>query len=133
LGVNTAAGPTGTLRATGDIFAYYSDIRLKDNIRVIDNAGDKLYSLNGVKYTQNKLAEDYGYTDYRDRVGVVAQEVLDVLPEIVHQAPFDIDEKGNSKTGENYLTVDYARLVPLIVETIKEQQREIEFLREALK
>ena len=131
--MNTAAGPTGTIRATGEIYAGYSDIRLKDDIRIIDNAGIKLYSLNGVTYSQNKLAENYGYVDYRNRLGVIAQEVQKVLPQIVSPAPFDIDEQGNSKSGKNYLTVDYARLIPLIVETIKEQQREIEFLRESLK
>jgi hypothetical protein len=132
LGVNTAAGPTGTLRATSTITSFYSDIRLKDNIEYIKNAGEKLYSLNGIFYKQNAHAEKFGYHDYKKQVGVIAQEVQKVLPEIVTLAPFDIGENEQSKSGENYLTVQYQYLIPLIVETIKEQQREIEALRERL-
>jgi hypothetical protein len=132
LGVNIAAGATGTLQATGTITAGYSDIRLKDNIESIKNAGEKLYQLSGVLYTQNKLAEQFGYHSYESQVGLIAQEVQKVVPEIVRQAPFDIDQNGESKSGENYLTVQYEKLIPLIVETVKEQQREIEQLEGAL-
>ena len=61
-----------------------------------------------------------------------AQEVQSILPEIVHLAPFDTDidedtkEIKGSKSGENYLTIDYDKLVPLLVEAIKEQQTIIE-------
>jgi hypothetical protein len=48
-------------------------------------------------------------------------------------APFDIDENEQSKSGENYLTVRYERIIPLIIETIKEQQKEIEELEKALR
>jgi hypothetical protein len=130
--VNTAAGPTGELRATGDITAFFSDIRLKDKIEYVKNADEKLYTLNGVFYRQNKLAEQFGYNDYSRKVGLIAQEVQKILPEIVRPAPFDMDENDNSRTGKNYLTVQYERLIPLIVETIKTQQIEIEQLREKL-
>jgi hypothetical protein len=80
-------------------------------------------------FKQNKLAEEFGYHDYSLQVGVIAQEVQSVLPEIVTRAPFDIDENENSRTGENFLTVHYERLIPLIVETIKIQQEEIEILK----
>ena len=50
------------------------------------------------------------------------------MPEVVKPAPFDVTEDGGSKSGEYYLTVMYERLIPLIVETIKEQQKEIEQL-----
>ena len=128
LGVGTAAGPTGTIRATNNITAYYSDIRLKDNIESIKNAGEKLYKLNGLFYTQNELAEKFGYHDYSTQIGVLAQEVEKVVPEAIYPAPFDVDENGNSTSGENYLTVQYEKLIPLIIETIKEQQKEIENL-----
>jgi hypothetical protein len=128
LGVNTAAGPAGTIRATGDITAFFSDIRLKDNIEAIKNASEKLCSLTGIFYTQNKEAEKFGYHEYSKRVGVIAQEVEKILPEVVTIAPFDIDENGKSISGKKYLTVKYERLVPLIVETIKEHQKEIEEL-----
>jgi hypothetical protein len=129
LGVNIAAGPTGTLQATGTITQNFSDIRLKDNIETIKDAGEKLYRMNGIFYTYNKLAETYGYTDRDRQVGLIAQEVQKVLPEAVSIAPFDSDKKQQSKSGKNYLTINYGALLPLIVETIKEQQREIELLK----
>jgi hypothetical protein len=132
LGVNIAAGSTGTLQATSTITAGFSDIRLKDNIESIKNAAEKLYQLNGVFYTQSKLGEIFGYKDYSRKVGLIAQEVQKVVPEIVKPAPFDVDEKGGSKSGENYLTVQYEKMIPLIVETIKQQQKEIEELEKVL-
>jgi hypothetical protein len=132
LGVNTPAGPSGDLRATNDIIAYYSDIRLKDNLETIKDPGSKLYTLNGVFYTQNKFAEKFGYKNYSQQVGLIAQEVQKVVPEVVKPAPFDVSGHDGSKTGEHYLTIQYERLIPLIVETIKEQQREIERLQDLL-
>jgi hypothetical protein len=82
-----------------------------------------------VLYRQNELAKKYGYNDYRQQVGVLAQEVQAILPEVVKPAPFDIGEDGNSKTGMNYLTVQYEKLLPLIIQAIKEQQKEIETLQ----
>jgi hypothetical protein len=114
------------------VTGYYSDIRLKDNIQSITDAGKKLYTLNGVFYTQNKLAEEFGYHDYSQQVGVIAQEVQKILPEVVKPAPFDAEGKDGSKSGEYYLTVQYERIIPLIIETIKEQQKEIESLEKEL-
>jgi hypothetical protein len=132
LGVNTAAGPTGTIRATSTITSFYSDIRLKDNIEYVKNAGEKLYRLNGVLYKQNKLAEKYGYHNYSQQVGLLAQEVQKVVPEAIFPAPFDIDSNEQSKSGMNFLTIKYEMLIPLIIETIKEQQKELEELSERL-
>ncbi|NDC24939.1 MAG: tail fiber domain-containing protein, partial [Proteobacteria bacterium] len=56
--------------------------------------------MSGVLYTQNKLAEQFGYHSYESQVGLIAQEVQKVVPEIVRQAPFDIDQNGESKSGE---------------------------------
>jgi hypothetical protein len=75
----------------------------------------------------NDLAKSVGYTDEKVQLGLSAQEVQRILPEIVTLAPFDteFDSEGNvigSKSGENYLTIDYDKLVPLLVEAIKEQQ-----------
>jgi hypothetical protein len=125
-------GPTGELRASGDITSYYSDRRLKKNIRVIDNALEKVLSLTGIHFTQNKYAEKYGYTDYSRNVGVIAQQVQTFIPEIVKPAPFDVDENGHSKTGLNFITVQYDRLVPIVVQAIKEQQEEIQLLLKKL-
>jgi len=129
-GVGTApSGTTGEIRATNNITAFYSDERLKENIKPIPSALSKLLQLRGVTFNSNKLAEKYGYIDKKEQVGVIAQDVEKVLPQIVVPAPFDIaqDEDGNeySKSGENYKTVQYDKLVPLLIEAIKEQQETI--------
>ena len=48
------------------------------------------------------------------------------MPEVISIAPFDMDYNGNSKSGENYLTVQYEKLIPLLIQAIKEQQKQIE-------
>jgi hypothetical protein len=133
LGVGTpASGTTGEIRATNNITAYYSDRRLKENIRPITDAVRKVLSISGVTFNANDLAETFGYTDKNTQVGVIAQEIESVLPEIVVPAPFDIaqDENGfeYSKSGENYKTVQYDKLVSLLIQAIKEQQAQIDLL-----
>ena len=132
--VGTSSLPsTGEIRATGNITAYYSDERLKDFHGKIENAVDKVKSLNGYYYSENEKAKEYGYEKQdKKQVGVSAQEVEKVLPEIVSLAPFDIAEDGTSKSGEDYKTVDYEKLVPLLIEAIKEQQTQIDYLKEKL-
>lgn len=124
---------SGNIYATGDITAYYSDMRLKTKISNIDNALNKVLSLNGFYYTNNDIAKEHGYTDTKIQVGVSAQEVEAILPEIVTLAPFDItgNENGDalSKSGEHYKTVKYDKLIPLLIEAIKEQQKQIEELK----
>jgi hypothetical protein len=131
LGIGTAAsGTTGEIRATNEITAYYSDRRLKENVKPIDNAVEKVLSLNGITYTPNDLARSFGYISDKTIVGLFADEVDAVLPEAVRPAPFDQDEDGNSKSGENYQTIQYEKIVPLLVEAIKEQQKQIAQLSE---
>ena len=123
--------------ATGDITAYYSDERLKTRKGNITNAIDKVKTLNGFYYKNNRLAKSFGYKSTDLQIGLSAQEVKAILPEVVTMAPFDreIAENGTevSKTGENYLTVNYAKIVPLLVEAIKEQQEQIEYLLTKIK
>jgi hypothetical protein len=119
----------GAITASGNITAYYSDKRLKNITGRIQNALGKVNSITGVEYTQSKLAEQYGYNNYKPQVGVIAQEIQSILPEAVCLAPFDTDENGNSKSGENYLTVQYEKLVPLLIEAIKELTLEVEALK----
>ena len=110
-GVGTAAsGTTGEIRATNEVTAYYSDDRLKDRDKNIENALDKLNQLNGFHYSPNALAESLGYNSLDKKVGVSAQEVLKVLPEAVTEAPID----------PKYHAVQYDKLIPLIIEAIKE-------------
>ena len=61
------------------------------------------------------------------QIGVFAQDVKSVIPEATKPAPFDTED-GKSKSGENYLTVQYEKIVPLLIECIKEQQIKIEYL-----
>ena len=130
LGVGTAGSTVaGEIRATGAITAMYSDSRLKTNIQPIQNALDKVDLLTGMTFTQNEFAETFGYKDYTRQVGVFAQDVQQVQPEAVKPAPFDIDENNESKTGENYLTVQYEKLVPLLIEAIKELRAEVKALK----
>ena len=124
LGVGTAAsGTTGEIRATDNITAYYSsDRRLKENISNIPNALDKVNQLNGVTfdwteaYMKQHGGED-GYFVKKNDTGLIAQDVEQVLPEIVR----------SNKDG--YLGVQYDKVVGLLVEAIKELKHEIEFLK----
>ena len=119
LGVGTpASGVGGEVRATGDVIAYYSDDRLKTRLGNIEHALDKVKSLAGFHYHANELAQSLGYAP-KPEVGVSAQEVQKIFPEIVVPAPID----------ENYLTVKYEKLIPVLIEAIKELSEEIEAIK----
>jgi hypothetical protein len=104
-----------SIRAAGNIVAYYSDERLKKHLGKIENALDKVQQLEGFYYEANEVAQKLGYKAKRE-VGVSAQAVQRVLPEIVTDAPI----------SAQYLTIDYERLVPLLVEAIKELKSELD-------
>jgi hypothetical protein len=118
LGVGKAASATaGRIEATQDIVAYSSsDIRFKENIVPIENALDKIRKISGNTYDwkeENKLEHGYEGND----VGVIAQEIEAVLPQLV-------------QTRDNgYKAVKYEKLVALLIEGIKEQQLQIEDLK----
>ena len=107
---------SGTIGATGDITAYFSDERLKTKTGLIESALEKVLSLEAFTYVPNDLAKSFGFEDSKQRVGLSAQSVQRVLPEAVCPAPFDAD----NASGQGYLTVQYDKLVPLLVEAIKE-------------
>ena len=122
LGVGTAAsGTAGEIRATNNITAYYSDDRFKTNLGNIPDALAKVLTLNGFYYEANELAQSFGYKKILE-VGVSAQQVQAVQPEVVVPAPID----------ENYLTVRYERLVPLLIEAIKELNAKITALEQVV-
>jgi hypothetical protein len=131
LGVNVAQNSTdGRIDASNDIVAFSSDKRLKQNIKFIENPLEKISQLSGFTYNWNEKAnKEAGYDMDKDYVGVFAQDVEKVQPEAVKIAPFDNDGEDNSKSGENYLTVQYEKLVPLLIESIKELKQEIEELK----
>ena len=108
----------GSITATGNITTNYSDERLKNKIGNIESALDKVMSLNGFYYEPNDIAQKLGYTLKRE-VGVSAQEVEAVLPEIISPAPID----------NQYLTVHYEKLIPLLIESIKELKNELDAIK----
>jgi Chaperone of endosialidase len=118
----------GNFYTYGDITAFVSDMRLKNLTGPITGALGKVNQLTGFTYTLNDLAANFGYDTTKSKVGVSAQEVQSVLPEAVSLAAFDIGEDGKSKSGENYLTVSYDKLVPLLIEAIKELNTKVDDL-----
>jgi hypothetical protein len=118
----------GNIVATGFITAYYSDKRLKEFISNIENPLSIIDNLHGYFYKANKLAIENGFTDERN-IGLSAQDVQKVLPELVKLAPFDTIKNKNgeavSKSGNNYLTVCYEKLAPVFVEAIKELNNQV--------
>jgi len=107
---------TGEGYFTGNITAYYSsDISLKDNIRPIESAIFKVQQIRGVEFDWNEKSTELQQEKGHD-VGLIAQEVEKVLPEIVQ-----IREDGIK-------AIQYEKVVPLLVEAIKEQQVTIENL-----
>lgn len=105
-----------------------SDARLKENIQPIESALDKLMLVNGKSFNYiDNFSDNLKITSLRDRnskttYGFIAQELKDVLPEIVNE-PDDLNE---------YYSVDYIAMIPLLVEAIKEQQNQITELRKQI-
>ena len=100
-------------------------------IKNIPDALSKVLSINGVFFDWDIAECDkWGFKPPKEDVGVLAQEVQAVLPEAVKWAPFDRDPlKGpNSVSGKDYLTVQYEKVVPLLIEAIKELNAKIEKL-----
>jgi len=126
LGVGTtASGTTGEIRATDNITAYYSsDMALKENVTVIDNALDKLKQLNGVffdwtkEYMDKRGGED-GYFVKKKDTGIIAQDVEKVLPEIVRTKQ------------DGFKGVQYEKLAGLLIEAIKELNEKVDNLRKS--
>lgn len=120
----TSAGATvaGAISATGNITAYSSDARLKKNVQNIQNPMDKLFKIGGYTFDwDSKKCFVAGFRPDNDHEhGVLAQEVQRVVPDAVSPAAFDPD----------YLTVNYARLVPLLIECIKDLQNQIDELKD---
>jgi hypothetical protein len=138
IGVNVTTPTTytlqvgGTIGSTGDITAFTSDERLKSKTGPVTDALDKVCTLDTFTYTHNDLARSFGFTDNRQYVGISAQQVRKVQPEVVRIAPFDADGE-KSKSGEDYITVQYERLVPLLIEALKEERKAREALEARVK
>ena len=114
--INTTTQINADLNVTGDITAFYtSDQRLKDNIVAIEDPLAKVLSISGNTYIWNEKSGKEG-----NDVGVIAQEILEVLPEAV------------TTRDNGYLAVDYHKIVPLLVEAIKELSAKVENLEQKL-
>ena len=119
--VNGSAGGTST-------WASSSDARLKKDVQTIEGALDKVLKLRGVSYywkNRDEMAAakgvaadslDYGYDDQK-HIGVIAQELEDVFPELV------------STASDGFKSVEYSTLAPILIEAIKEQQQIINALQ----
>jgi hypothetical protein len=107
-------GVSGALNVGGDVTAFAtSDQRLKENVAVIESALEKVSSLRGVTFNWNQTARDLGKINADREVGVIAQDLEEVLPEVV------------KTRDDGYLAVQYEKLVPLLIESIKDLKKEI--------
>lgn len=113
---------SGGITATGEITAYYSDERLKTNVSKIHGALAKVMAINGYTYDSSELAESLGLPKHMDQIGLMAQEVEAVMPELVTQSGI-----------AGYKTIRYDKVVSVLVNAIKEQQAMIDELRQMVK
>ncbi len=117
LGIGTTASTTaGEIRATGDITAFYSsDIRLKENIVPISNALEKVNQISGNTYDW-KEGYDEVHSHKGNDVGVIAQEIEQILPQIV------------TNRDNGFKAVQYEKIIPLLIEAIKELSAKVNSL-----
>jgi hypothetical protein len=105
---------SGNFTATGNITAY-SDARLKTNVQTIENALETVNKMRGVTYERVDNGEQ--------GVGVIAQEMKEVLPQVVMDSPLE----------DGYMSVSYGNVVGVLIEAIKELKAEIEVLKGQIK
>jgi hypothetical protein len=125
---------SGAFSSRNEVTAYSSDQRLKTNFKNIENPIEKVKQIGGYEFDWDYdkcIGLGFKPSNIHEH-GVKAQEIQKVVPDAVKIAPFDDDGEGNSKSGEDYLTVKYDRMVPLLIEAIKEQQTMIEQMRTEL-
>ncbi|OXE35256.1 MAG: hypothetical protein CGW95_14990 [Phenylobacterium zucineum] len=133
LGVGTPASTVaGEIRAANNITAYYSDARLKEYISGLSDALAAVESLEGFRYRANLVAASFGFDRSKVEIGLRTQDAEKFAPELVTPAPFDIGQNPDgteySRSGQNYMTLDYERLVPYLVEAIKELSAKVKAL-----
>ena len=112
---------SGNLVATANVTAY-SDIKLKENINTIENALDKTLKLRGVTFTRKDIPDE------GTQIGVIAQEVEEIIPEAVKLNIIETPEG----TVDEIKTVAYGNLVGLLIEAIKEQQKTVKKLEKRI-
>jgi Chaperone of endosialidase len=116
--VTGGVGISGALYVGADIYSYASsDIRLKENLSKIDNSLEKLLRISGYKYHWNKIAQEMYPERTMQDVGVIAQEVKEIVPSAVVERE------------DGYLAVRYDKLIPLLIEAVKSLKEEIEIMK----
>jgi hypothetical protein len=113
---------SGDLTVRGDLinFGTMSDIRLKKDIKKIDDALNRVLQLNGYTF---EYADDTSEAKHKGRMmGLIAQEVIQVAPELVY-----------TQTNSEYYALRYQNAVPLLLEAIKELSLRVEYLESQLK
>ena len=116
VGAITPSATTGRIDASNDIVAFSSsDIRLKNNIKTIDKALDKVNSIQGIEFDWIEKEIIHGNKG-RD-VGVIAQEIEKILPEVV------------TTRDNGYKAVKYEKIVPILIEAIKDLSRQVDGLK----
>jgi hypothetical protein len=117
IGTNTspsyALDVTGAIRATGDITAF-SDIRYKTNLKIIDNALNRIDSINGYTFERINKDDVQGIIPIKRHAGVIAQEIEKILPEVVYE------------DNENNKSVAYGNLTALLIQAVKELKTKYE-------
>jgi hypothetical protein len=115
-------GVSGAINAGSDITAYAtSDIRLKKNIKAIPDALEKVMQISGVTYNWNDIAHEVENKDMSvNEVGVIAQEINVILPEVI------------TTRDNGYMAVRYEKIVPLLIEAIKELNEQVKSLKSEL-
>jgi hypothetical protein len=119
--VTGGVGISGALYVGADVVAYASsDIRLKENISKIDSSLEKLMKISGYQYYWNKIAQEMHPERISLDVGVIAQEVQEILPSAVVER------------DDGYLAVNYDKMIPLLIESIKALKEEIESIKRGM-
>ena len=124
LTVKAKGSANGKISADNDIIAFASDKRLKENIIEISNPLDKIKQVRGIYYDWKENVKEKGFHPNRKKneIGMIAQEVEKIIPQEIEPAPFNND----------YKTIKYDRIIPLLVECIKDQQKQIDDLKNKL-
>ena len=116
VGAITPSATAGRIDASNDVVAFStSDIRLKDNIKTIDNALDKVNSIQGIEFDWIEKEKVHGNSGHD--IGVIAQEIEKILPDVV------------TTRDNGYKAVKYEKIVPLLIEAIKELTNEVNKLK----
>ena len=121
----------GDFHSDGDVIAFsttISDERVKTDVETIDSALDKVLQMRGVEYTWTR-----GKRKGKKDIGVIAQEVEKVLPEIVREKDMLLWKDKDDEVLDKYKTVDYEKLSAVLIEGMKEQQKQIEDLQKQMK